>query len=129
MDILTSNVCSHRFTRLPQISRQIRYNKNAFQQDAYRPLVARISQHALLPGGLPQCMLGYHPPLAPDPPPPRLGTPRTRPPLRPDPPRPGTPRPHLPPAPHLPGPGTPPPMNRITDTCKNITLPQLRCGR
>ena len=22
-----------------------------------------------------------------------------------------------------------PPMNRITDTCKNITLPQLRCGR
>ena len=23
-----------------------------------------------------------------------------------------------------PGPGTPPPVNRITDTCKNITLPQ-----
>ena len=23
----------------------------------------------------------------------------------------------------------PPSMNRITDTCKNITLPQLRCGR
>ena len=23
----------------------------------------------------------------------------------------------------------PPPMNRITDTCKNITLPQLRCWR
>ena len=23
----------------------------------------------------------------------------------------------------------PPPANRITDTCKNITLPQLRCGR
>ena len=23
----------------------------------------------------------------------------------------------------------PPPMNRITDTCNNITLPQLRCGR
>ena len=22
-----------------------------------------------------------------------------------------------------------PPLNRITDTCKNITLPQLRCGR
>ena len=22
-----------------------------------------------------------------------------------------------------------PPVNRITDTCKNITLPQLRCGR
>ena len=21
------------------------------------------------------------------------------------------------------------PVNRITDTCKNITLPQLRCGR
>ena len=28
-------------------------NKNAFQQDAYRPLVARISQHALLRGGEP----------------------------------------------------------------------------
>ena len=29
-----------------------------------------------------------------------------------------------------PGPGTsPPPVNRITDACKNITLPQLRCGR
>ena len=27
--------------------------KNAFQWDAYRPLVARISQHALLPGGVP----------------------------------------------------------------------------
>ena len=26
-------------------------NKNAFQWDAYRPLVVRISQHALLPGG------------------------------------------------------------------------------
>ena len=25
--------------------------------------------------------------------------------------------------------GTPPPVNRITHTCKNITLPQLRCGR
>ena len=23
----------------------------------------------------------------------------------------------------------PPPPNRITDTCRNITLPQLRCGR
>ena len=23
----------------------------------------------------------------------------------------------------------PPPVNRITDPCKNITLPQLRCGR
>ena len=23
----------------------------------------------------------------------------------------------------------PPPVNRITDTCENITLPQLRCGR
>ena len=34
------------------------YNKNAFQYDAYHPLVARISQHALLrgvylPGGVP----------------------------------------------------------------------------
>ena len=24
---------------------------------------------------------------------------------------------------------TPPPVNRTTDTCKNITLPQLRFGR
>ena len=23
----------------------------------------------------------------------------------------------------------PPPMNRMTDRCKNITLPQLHCGR
>ena len=28
-----------------------------------------------------------------------------------------------------PGPDTPPPVNRITDTCKNITLAQLHCGR
>ena len=28
-----------------------------------------------------------------------------------------------------PGGGTPPPVKRITDACKNITLPQLRCGR
>ena len=26
-------------------------------------------------------------------------------------------------------PGQLPPINRITDACKNITLPQLRCGR
>ena len=25
--------------------------------------------------------------------------------------------------------GRHPPVNRITDMCKNITLPQLRCGR
>ena len=24
---------------------------------------------------------------------------------------------------------SPPPLDRITDACKNITLPQLRCGR
>ena len=29
---------------------------------------------------------------------------------------------------YLPG-HTPPPVNRITHTCKNITLAQLRCGR
>ena len=27
------------------------------------------------------------------------------------------------------GDSTPPPVNRITDACENITLPQLRCGR
>ena len=27
------------------------------------------------------------------------------------------------------GVSTSPPVNRITDACKNITLPQLRCGR
>ena len=34
---------------------QSKVNKNAFQLDAYRPLVARISQHAhaLLLGGVP----------------------------------------------------------------------------
>ena len=37
---------------------------------------------------------------------------------------------------YLAGPGgvnlvrySPPPVDRITDACKNITLPQLRCGR
>ena len=29
----------------------------------------------------------------------------------------------------VPGQVLPPPVNRITHTCKNITLPQLRCGR
>ena len=29
----------------------------------------------------------------------------------------------------LPDRDPPPPVNRITDTCKNITLPQLCCGR
>ena len=28
-------------------------DKNSFQSDAYRPLVACISRHALLPGGVP----------------------------------------------------------------------------
>ena len=32
----------------------------------------------------------------------------------------------IPPAMHA---GIPPPVNRITDTCENITLPQLCCGR
>ena len=32
---------------------------------------------------------------------------------------------HPPPGPPL----TPPPVNRMTDACENITLPQLRCGR
>ena len=27
------------------------------------------------------------------------------------------------------GADTPPPVDRITDACENITLPQLRCGR
>ena len=34
----------------------------------------------------------------------------------------------IPPAMHA-GIPLPPSVNRITDTCKNITLPQLRCGR
>ena len=29
----------------------------------------------------------------------------------------------------VPGQVLPPPVDRITDTCKNITLPQLCCGR
>ena len=32
-------------------SSKSKLNKNAFQYDAYRPLVSRISQHALFPGG------------------------------------------------------------------------------
>ena len=55
------------------------------------------------PGDL-QGMLGYHPP-----------------------PRPAAKHAGIPPAMHS---GIPtPPVNRITDTYRNITLPQLRCGR
>ena len=70
-------------------------NKFAFQQDAYRPRVDRISQYALRRGGL---LWGesaggeWYPSM-------HWG----RTPL--------------------------PSVNRITDACKNITLPQLRCGR
>ena len=40
------------------------------------------------------------------------------------------PQDHAPPGPCTPPrPGTNPPVNRITHTCENITLPQLRCGR
>ena len=43
------------------------------------------------------------------------------------PPRPAARHAGIPPAMHA---GIPlPPVNRITDTCKNITLPQIRCGR
>ena len=104
-------------------------------------------------GGLPQCMLGYTPPgcglgdppgCGPGDPPcqtPQLplwvwawrpppwrparhaGIPPARhagiPPLRP-----AARHAGIPPAMHT---GIPPPVNRITDTCKNITLPQLRC--
>ena len=82
-------------------------------------------------GGLPQCMLGYTPPWvwAWRPPwvwawrPPGCG--------------PGEPPGCGPGDPmgvgqETPRPGDPPGVdleNRITDTCKNITLPQLRCGR
>ena len=92
-------------------------NKNAFQKDAYRPLVDRISQYALLRGGCQCLVLGWMPG-------PGGGC------------LPGT-------GGCLPGPGgggvvsqhalgrTPPlpAVNRITDACENITLPQLRCGR
>ena len=40
-----------------------------------------------------------------------------------------TPPPKFSDTPHPPGSRHPPPVNRITDTCKNITLAQLRCGR
>ena len=30
---------------------------------------------------------------------------------------------------YLPRYSSPPPVNRITDSCENITLPPLRCGR
>ena len=40
------------------------------------------------------------------------------------------PTPHMPHTTHAPLPcHTPPPVNRITDACENITLPQLGCGR
>ena len=42
------------------------------------------------------------------------------------PPRPAARHAGIPPAMHA---GIPPPVTRITDMCKNITLPQLRCGQ
>ena len=69
-----------------------------------------------LPGDLLQGMLGYHLQgmlgYHPSPPPPR----------------PSARHAWIPPTMHA-GISPPPPVNRITDTCKNITLPQLRCGR
>ena len=44
---------SPRFRPCTHVCYKNRLNKNAFQYDAYRPLVARISQHVLLPGGVP----------------------------------------------------------------------------
>ena len=54
-----------------------------------------------------------------------------RPPRPGPPPGPGTPsQEQAPPAPGtLPGTRDAPSVNRITDACENITLPQLRCGR
>ena len=119
-------------------------NKIAFQYDAYRPLVVRIPGGGvpgsggwgmyLVLGGVPGLVPGgvyladtpldqAHPPgTRPGTPPP--GPDQVHPPGT----RPGTP----PPGPdqvHPPGPDQlPPPVNRITDRCKNITLAQLRCG-
>ena len=109
-------------------------------------------------GCLPQCMLGSPPGVGLETPPPRCGPgdpprcgpgdpPRCGPGDRPQPdpststlgvgletckaywdttpPRPAARHTGIPPAMHA---GIPPPVNRITDTCKNITLPQLRCG-
>ena len=40
------------------------------------------------------------------------------------------PRPdQTPPGPDTPREQAPQPVNRMTDACENITLPQLRCGR
>ena len=68
------------------------------QWDVYRPLVARVSQHALrrggvYSGGVSALVGGLVPGVSATP---------------------------LPP---------PPAVNRMTDRCKKITLPQLRCGR
>ena len=46
---------SPRFRPCTHVCYKNRLNKNAFQYDAYRPLVARISQHALFPGGMCTC--------------------------------------------------------------------------
>ena len=41
----------------------------------------------------------------------------------------GTPPPEQAPQPHPPEHAASPPVDRITDACENIALPQLRCGR
>ena len=77
--------------------------KNAFQQNAYRPLIDSISS------------CPTHAPLQPHIPPTTTHAPGNH----ACPPQPCTP----------PSNQACPPVDRITDACENITLPQLRCGR
>ena len=86
---MKSNLTRKKFSKQVQKRCKINKNKIAFQQDAYRPLIARISQHALCMGvsgpwgvcsggvGIPACTEADQSPV-----------------------------------------------NRMTDRCKNITLPQ-----
>ena len=108
-------------------------NKNAFQYDAYRPLVAHISQHVLLPG-----VPGQVPPQGSDTPSlPRPGIPENQTPLpwtrqppwarhpfRQVPPRPDTPWYQAPPRGRPPGADIPPLTEFLTHATENITLPQ-----
>ena len=90
----------------------------------------RTARSSSRPGGSPPgtpwdqaTPLDQSPPPGADPP--RTRHPGSRPPPEADPPRADPPGPGTPPGVDPP---THPSVDRITDTCENITLPQLHCG-
>ena len=95
-------------------------NLRTFEEQEYSPIECVLPTAVFIGGGVPAFNEADLPGCGPgDPSPPRCGPRDLPPPLSLAIPLNFPPR-------H--GPGDPP-VNRITDTCKNTTLPQLRCGR